>query len=53
MAHGNEARIAYRCRCVQCKRDMTDQKDSPIYVVPLDMYFCNTTCWDKYRKIVK
>lgn len=50
MPHGNEARIAYRCRCGQCKRDMVDQKDNPVYVVALDVYFCDAKCWDKYRK---
>lgn len=50
MPHGNEARLAYRCKCAQTGKAMVDQRDNPIYVVALDKYFCDAKAWDKWRK---
>ena len=40
----------HKCICAQCGKKLQDPKDNPIYVAPLDLYFCDGTCWDKFRE---
>jgi hypothetical protein len=40
----------YSCKCAECHKRLKDPKDNPLYVSQLDKYFCDSKCWNKYRK---
>lgn len=40
----------YKCECSECGKKLEDPKDNPVYVAPLDKYFCDDKCWNIFRK---